>query len=193
MVSHFAHAATLFERSPFFSSRVLQAVNAVEGVVKTTNRLSVLFHEVSRIELGVDHDCVDGGVAQQRLDHVDGRVVVQVLGCKDAAAAVWKHNERGPVGSLDAAGQGDCLEPSSDGLNADGAGVFGALQQVWTGGPWATLVMVPVITERQLRCAIETLDVLENLGEDAAQSVADRNHPLTIKLRRLDVQHVVEA
>jgi hypothetical protein len=57
----------------------------------------------------------------------------------------------------------------------------------------AALVMVPVITERHLRCAIETLHALKNLGEDAAQSVANRNHPRTIELGRLDVQHVVEA
>jgi hypothetical protein len=53
--------------------------------------------------------------------------------------------------------------------------------------------MVPVITEGHFRCAIETLYVLKNLGEDAAQSDANRNHPRTIEFGRLDVQHVVEA
>jgi hypothetical protein len=52
MRPHVAHAATPFEYSPFHC-RIFQAIGAVEGVVQASNRLSMLFHQVSRIELGV--------------------------------------------------------------------------------------------------------------------------------------------
>jgi hypothetical protein len=132
-------------------------------------------------------------VAEQRLDDVDRRVVVEVLGGEHAPAVVRAQHQ---LAAVAAPGAGRAREPgeaAADLAVGDLAGVPGALQQV--GGVRACLLLaaVPAIAGRHLAGAVERLDVADDLADHAAEAVADRDHPRAVELRRLDVQQVVGA
>ena len=78
--SHVARVAVRREYRPFLGGRILQSSFTVVGVVKTANGFAILLDELTRVELGVDHQGVGRGVIEQRLNNVHGRVVVQVFG-----------------------------------------------------------------------------------------------------------------
>ena len=82
------------------------------------------------IELGVDHHGVGRGVTEQRLNDVHGRVVVQMFGCKDAAAIVRQQHERRAVGPASSSVDRDLADAAANGLNASGAGMANTLDQV---------------------------------------------------------------
>src|SRR5579859_7965693 len=67
MGSHVTQVATCGESGPFLCRRVLQAIVPVVRVVQTAHRLAILFYKSGGIELGVDHDRVRGGMAEQSL------------------------------------------------------------------------------------------------------------------------------
>ena len=69
------------------------------SVVEATYGLAVLFDQLAGIELGVNHHGVERSVSEQRLDDMDGRVVVQVFGGEDAPAVVRQQDQRGAIGA----------------------------------------------------------------------------------------------
>ena len=94
MCAHIPHAAANRKGRPFLSRWVAQALVAMKSNIKTAHRLSILLDHGLRIELGVDHHRVDRSVAEKRLDHMNRRIVVEMLGSKYAAAIVWMQAER---------------------------------------------------------------------------------------------------
>jgi hypothetical protein len=75
-----------------------RSVRAVEVGVGGAHGLAVLLDEPVGVELGVDHDRVGRGVAEQRLDDVHRRVVVEVLGGEQPPAVVRAQRQRRAVG-----------------------------------------------------------------------------------------------
>jgi len=134
--AHVAQVATRCEGSPFLRGRVLQTFFAVVGVIETAHGLAILLDEVTRIELGVDHHSVRRGVTEQRLNNVHGRVVVQVFGGKNATAVVRQQRERRTVRAAGFRGDRDLADACANGLNASGAGMANALDQIrcWRAG-----------------------------------------------------------
>ena len=84
-------------RPPIPPRSVFQFVFAVVGVIETANGLAILLDELTGVELGVNHHGIGRGVTEQRLNNVHGRVVVQMLGLRDAPAIVRQQNERRTV------------------------------------------------------------------------------------------------
>lgn len=96
MRSHVAQVAARRKGRPLLCCRVLYAIFAIVCVVKTTNRLPILFDEPGWIELGVDHHRVRRRMAEKRLDDVHGRVVIQMFRCKNAPTIV-REKHRGEL------------------------------------------------------------------------------------------------
>ena len=166
---------------------------AVEVGVARAHGLAVLVHERGGVELGVDHHGVRAGVPEQRLDHVDRRVVVQMLGRERAPAIVRAQHELAAVGPARSRLSGETGEAGADLAVGDHARVSGALEQVGRARAGAFLVRVPAVAGGHVRGGVEGLDVADDLGDDTAEAVADRQHPRAVELRRLDVQQVVGA
>ena len=57
-----------------------------------------------RVKLDVDHHGIERGVTEQRLDDVDGRVVVEVLGGEHPPAVMRAQHQLGAVGPAGAGG-----------------------------------------------------------------------------------------
>ena len=76
---------------------------------------------------------------------------------------------------------GSCRRRSRSGARRLGAGRGRA-------GAARFLVRVPAVAGGHVRGAVEGLDVADDLGDDAAEAVADREHARAVELRRLDVQ-----
>ncbi len=72
---------------------------AVDVEVHAAHGSAVLVDEFVGVELGVDHDGVDGGVPEERLDDVDRGVGVEVFGSEQAPAVVGRQVEWAAVGS----------------------------------------------------------------------------------------------
>ena len=64
-----------------------------------------------------------GRVPEQRLDHVDRGMGVEVLGGEHAAAVVRSQDQRGSVGVPGAGLLGEPAQPPADGVGVDRAGV----------------------------------------------------------------------
>jgi len=111
--AHVAQVAARREGRPFLRGRVLQSVVAVVGVIETAHGLAILLDELTGVELGVDHHCIGRGVTEQRLNHVHGRVVVQMFGCKDAPAIVRQQHETRPVRAAGARVNRDSADPAA--------------------------------------------------------------------------------
>ena len=107
---------------------VAECVGAVEGAVDAEHRPSVAVDEFGRVELGVDHDGVDAGVAEQRLDDVDGCVVVEVFGGEHSPAVVGAEREWCAVGSGRASQIGESCEPVLERSEPERIGAAGALE-----------------------------------------------------------------
>ena len=74
-----------------------------------------------------------------------------------------------------------------------GAGMANALEQIRRWRARTLLLQVPMIASRHGVAVIEAFYVSDDLGQDAAEAVADGDDASAIKLRRLDVQQVVDA
>src|SRR5262249_53709195 len=98
MCAHLPHAAANRKSRPFLNRWVAQALLSVKGNIQAAHCLSILLDHGLRIELGVNHDCVDRGMAEKRLNHMNRRVVVEMLGSKYAAAIVRMQAERRAIG-----------------------------------------------------------------------------------------------
>jgi hypothetical protein len=97
MRSYVTQVAVRGKSSPLLCGWVLQTVFPVVSVIQTADRLPVLFDQSRGIELGVNHDGIRGGMAEQCLDDMHGRIVVQMFGCKHSPAVVWQQYERGAI------------------------------------------------------------------------------------------------
>src|SRR6266508_841054 len=84
-------------------------------------------------------------------------------------------------------------QSSSDGVDADDAGVSGALQQVGRSGQWRLFVDVAPVAGRYRGGAVEGAHVADDFGDDAAELVADRDDPGPVELGRFDMQQVVDT
>src|ERR1700733_13485505 len=133
MRSHVAQVATRGESSPLLCRRVLQPIVAVVRVVQTADPLPVLFDQSRGIELGIDHDGIRGGMAEQCLDDMDGRIVVQMFGGKHTPAIVWQQYERGTVGASGFGKNGEITNAAANRLDPGSAGMSDALEQVGRG------------------------------------------------------------
>lgn len=91
--AHVSHAATCGKRVPLILGWISQRVLSIEVCVAAPDRLAVSLDQLVRVELGVDHDRVNRGVAEQRLDDVDRRVVVEMLGCEQASTVMRTHDQ----------------------------------------------------------------------------------------------------
>ena len=200
--SHVAQVATGRKRGPLLLGRVLQAIVAVVRVVQTADRLPVLFDQSGGIELGVNHDGIRGGMAEQCLDDMHGGIVVQMFGGKHPPAVVREQHERSALGAPGFSNNGEFTNPAADGLNASGAGMADsvaitimALEEdtYRSRRARALFQQVPVVAHRHGVAVIEPLYMANDLGQDAAEAVADGDNSSAIKLRRLDVQQVIDA
>ncbi len=190
--SHVPHRAAGGEGSPFRQRGCAQGVSAVDTEVHAAHGLAVFLDHPGRIELGIDHDGVEAGVAEKGLDHLDRRVVVQVLGGEHPPAVMRAQHQWASVGVAGASGRGQLAQPVANGVGAHGARMPGALKQVGSPGKGPQLVIVPPVTSRDLICAIEGPDVADDLGDDPAETVADRDGAGPAELGRLDVEQVVD-
>ena len=100
MCSDIAQVAFGGKCSPLLRGRVLHVIFTIVSVVQAADRLPILFDEPGGIELGVDHHCIRGRMAEKRLDDVHGCVVIQMFGSKNAPAIVPEKHERRAVGAL---------------------------------------------------------------------------------------------
>jgi N-terminal domain of anti-restriction factor ArdC len=107
---------------------------SVDVGVEAAHGLAVVGDELVGVELGVDHHRVDRGVPEQRLDHMDRGVGVEVLRCEHAPAVVRGQDQLGAVCVLGASLLRDPAEPAADGVGVDRAGMADALQQVGRSG-----------------------------------------------------------
>ncbi len=67
------------------------------------------------------------------------------------------------------------------------------LNEIWRRWTWNLLCQIPMIANGHVISSMKALDVADDLRNDTAQAVPDRNDPCTIKLRRLHMQQIVEA
>lgn len=125
MRAHVPQVAADGKRLPFIRGGIAETVVAVKRVVQTTNRLPVLLDPRGGIELGVDHDRVEGRMSEERLDDMHEHVVIQMLGRQDAAAVVGQEHERAGVGSARASRDRDGAQAGTDRLDAERTGMLG--------------------------------------------------------------------
>jgi hypothetical protein len=191
--AHITQVAVCREDSPFLCSRVFQTVFSVISVIETAHGLAILLDELTGVELGIDHHGVGRGVTEQRLNNVHGRVVVQMFGCKDAPAVVRQQHERRAVRAASSRVNRDLADAAANGLNASGAGMANALDQIRRWRARTLLQQVPMITNRDRLAVVEAFYVSDDLGQDTTEPVADGDDASAIELRRLDVQQVIDA
>ena len=163
------------------------------GVVDASQGPPVSLDQFGRVELGVDHHRVDGGVAQQRLDHMGWGVVVEVFGGEHPSAVVGFEPQWGAVCMSGIGRHRHPGQTRTNGGHSDGGGVAPRLQQIGGSGSRLFLVVVPMVDGRHRGGAVEAFDMADDLGEDPSQPVADGDDPGPIEPGRFDVQQVVEA
>src|SRR5579883_1343068 len=191
MRAHVAQVTARREGGPLLCRRVLQAIVAVVRVVQTADRLPVLFDQSGGIELGINHDGIRGGMAEQCLDDMHGRIVVQMFGGKHSPAVVWQQYERGAIRAPGFGKYGEFTNTAANRLYAGSAGMPDALEEVrrlWSG---ALLHRIPMITDRNIGAVIEALHMADDLGQDPAETVPNRDDTSAVVLRRLNVQQVI--
>ena len=98
-----------------------------------------------------------------------------------------------PSERLSSGSDGKFANPIPDRLDASGAGMADALKKVRRRRAGTLLVQVPMIADRHGVAVIEALHMADDLGQDAAEAVADGDDASAIKLRWLDVQQVIDA
>jgi hypothetical protein len=116
-------------------------------------------------------------VSKQRGDDMDRRVVVEVLGGEGTAAIVGLQHQRRPVGPAGLGGGRQLPQPTPDGADPDDARVSGSLQQVRRTRQRRLLVDVAPVARRHRGGAVEGPHVADDLGDDAAEMVTDRDDP----------------
>src|ERR1700683_1817989 len=116
-----------------------------------------------------------------------------MFGCKDAPAIVRQQHERRAVRPASSRVGRDLADAAANGLNASGAGMANALDQIGRWRARTLLQQVPMITNRDCLAVVEELHVSDDLGQDTTEPVADGDDASTIKLRRLDVQQIIDA
>ena len=103
-------------------------------------------------------------MTKQRLDDVHRSVVVQMLGCKDAPAIVRQQHERRTVRAASFGDDGNLTDAAANGLNASGAGMANALDQIRRWRARTLLLQVPMIANRNRLAVVEALYVSNDLG-----------------------------
>lgn len=88
MSPHISEAATGCKRCPFLCRGIAKAFLSMNGTIHPMERFPILVNQLRWIQLGVDHHGIEGRMSKQGLDHMHGRIVVQVLGGKDPAAVM---------------------------------------------------------------------------------------------------------
>src|SRR6202035_2247156 len=116
-----------------------------------------------------------------------------MFGCKDASAIVRQQHESGAIRAASFRGDRDLADAAANGLNASSAGMANALDQVRRRRARTLLQQVPMVTNGDRLAVVEAFYVSDHLGEDTTEPVADGDDASTIKLRRLNVQQVVDA
>jgi hypothetical protein len=81
---------------------------------RSGGRPCVFLDERAGVELGVVHDGVDVGVAEQGLADVDGDVVVERLGAKQQPAVVRPQDKVAAVGAPGFGEPGELGQPGAD-------------------------------------------------------------------------------
>jgi hypothetical protein len=142
MRSHAPQVAARGESSPLLRGRNLYTIFTIVCVVKTTNRLPVLFDEPG--VLGVDHHCIRRRMAEKCLDDVHGRVVIQMFGRK----IVREKHERRAVGALSSGSDRKFANTIADRLDASSAGMPDALEKIRRRRAGTLLVQIPMIADR---------------------------------------------
>src|SRR5207245_691240 len=138
--------------------------------------------QVHRIQFGVHHDRIQSGMPEQRLDHMDRGIVVQMLRSKHAAAIMWMQFQRRPVGGPRSSCQGELAQASTDGLDPNGAGMPYPLQQIGSTRELGMFVQIPVITERDKGGSVELLHMPDDLSKHPTQAIADRENASAVIL-----------
>ena len=67
-------------------------------------------------------------------------------------------------------------------------GMTDRLNEIWRWWTWNLLRQIPMIADGHVIGSMKALHVTNDLRNDTAQAVPDRDDPCTIKLRRLHVQ-----
>jgi N-terminal domain of anti-restriction factor ArdC len=171
--AHVAQRASGGERGPFLRGGSCRPLLAVDVAVQAAHRRPVVLDQLGRVQLGVDHHRVDGGVPEQGLDDVHRGVGVEVLGGEHPAAVVWAQLQWCAVGVLGAGVQGQAPQPAADGVGVDCGGVPHGLEQVRGAGQWSFLVLVAAVAGWDVIGGVEVAHVGDDLGDDPAELVAD--------------------
>src|SRR5208283_4819067 len=87
----------------------------------------------------------------------------------------------------------DLADTAANGLNAGSAGMANALDQIRCWRARTLLLHVPMIANRNRRAVVEAFYVSDDLRQDSAEPISDGDDASTIKLRRLDVQEIIDA
>jgi hypothetical protein len=130
MRSHVTQVAARGKSRPLLCGRVLQAIFTMVCVVQAADCLPILFDELGRIELSVDHHSIRGGMAEQCLDDMHGGIVVQMFGGKHAPAIVRQQHQRGAIGSPGFSKDGEFTNTAANRLNPSSAGMADPLEEV---------------------------------------------------------------
>jgi hypothetical protein len=112
-------------------------------------------------------------MAEQCLDDMHGRIVVQMFGGKHSPAIVWQQDERGAIRAPGFGKYGEFTNTAANRFNPGRTRMPDALEQVrrWRSGP--LLHQVPVIADRHKIAVVEALHMANNLGQDAAEAVSN--------------------
>ena len=86
MRSHIPQTAAGRKRGPLLHCGIAQALLSMNGTIHAMQGFPILIDQVRGIQFGVHHDRIQGGMPEQRLDHMDRGIVVQMLRSKHAAA-----------------------------------------------------------------------------------------------------------
>jgi hypothetical protein len=162
--ANITQVAVCREDSPFLCSRVFQTVFSVISVIETAHGLAILLDELTGVELGVDHHGVGRGVTEQRLNNVHGRVVVQMFGCEDAPAIAGQQHESRAIRAAGFRSDRDLADAGPNGLNASGAGMANALDQVRRWRARTLFQQVPMIANRDRLAVVEAFYVSDDLS-----------------------------
>jgi hypothetical protein len=68
-----------------------------------------------------------------------------------------------------------------------------ALDQIWRWRARTLFLQVPMIANRNRLAVVEALYVSDDLRQDSAEPISDGDDASAIKLRRLDVQQIIDA
>lgn len=103
-------------------------------------------------------------MTEQRLNDVHGRVVIKMFRRKDAPAIVWKQHERRAIRAAGFCSDCNLTDAAANGLNAGGAGMPNALDQIRRRRARTLLQQVSVITYRHRLAVVEAFHVANDLG-----------------------------